>query len=479
VPGFDLSTARLVPAPGSDGWLARVPGVVAWIPAASGDAVDDLLSACLGGSSSVDVLAHVASRLVDPDAPAWPPFALIAARTANVVVVLHGPTEVVVTDEQGSEIRLFGGDAVGSWLNRVFGDIASVRVGDPGDLGRLGPADLRAGVIPAAGAVLAASGLSVEGAGTPLGEAVAGATPASRSLADDAPAAGPAAVAGLPSAEPHGAIPAVAGPGLGSPDLDEVSASREEPAPAQAEDEDQAVTGLAPLGAFEADTEPPVAAAAAGGLFDYEVVATEPEEPIVGSWSRPARIPVAPDSEAETDRAIDISEDPTIIEGSHSSGVGGPPVSGVVCPDDHFNDPRDAFCRVCGLPLAPGLPEVERPRPPLGALVWDTGETTPLVADSLVGRDVGHDSRVASGELAPLEPAGHTESMSRVHAELRAQGWDVLLIDRGSTNGTFIWDEEGRAWHRLSPSQPQVLKPNTVVAFGERTATFDPAPVSV
>jgi RND superfamily putative drug exporter len=66
--------------------------------------------------------------------------------------------------------------------------------------------------------------------------------------------------------------------------------------------------------------------------------------------------------------------------------------------------------------------------------------------------------------------------MSRVHAELRPRGSDLVVIDRGSTNGTFVWDEASRAWQRLVAGQPQAVPAGTVLAFGERTATFESAP---
>jgi FHA domain len=156
-----------------------------------------------------------------------------------------------------------------------------------------------------------------------------------------------------------------------------------------------------------------------------------------------------------------------------ASHTGAGVVSGVYCPRDHLNDPRDEFCRTCGLPLVPGAPEVEGPRPPLGKLTWDNGEVHELLGAALVGRDVGLDGLVVSGELAALVPSGQNDSMSRVHAELRPSGWDVIVIDRGSTNGTFIWDEASKAWQRLLPDEPHVVRPGAVLAFGERTATFE------
>ena len=152
-------------------------------------------------------------------------------------------------------------------------------------------------------------------------------------------------------------------------------------------------------------------------------------------------------------------------------------VRGVCCPRMHLNDPRATSCRVCGLAIEAGAPPVDGPRPPLGRLTWENGEMDRLAGAVLVGRDVALDAAVVAGELAPLVPMGHNDSMSHVHAELRPAGWDVVVIDRASTNGTFVWDEPSRAWQRLSPGEAHVLQAGTVLAFGERTATFEPTDV--
>ena len=132
------------------------------------------------------------------------------------------------------------------------------------------------------------------------------------------------------------------------------------------------------------------------------------------------------------------------------------------------------ICRACGLPIVAGAPRAEGPRPPLGTLTWDNGQVNHMPGAVLVGRDVAYDGAVVTGELTPLVPSGANDSMSRVHAELRPSGWDVVILDRGSTNGTFVWDEASKAWQRLSPGEAHVLQAGAVLAFGERTATFEP-----
>jgi FHA domain len=391
VSAIDISTARLVPGTGTDGWLARLPGAVVWVPGSGHDA-EELISACLTASSPTELLGRVGSRLADPQAAPWPPFAIAASRGPELVAVVHGPVELV-EDQDGEERRLFGGEDVGSWLNRLLRGAGALRAGQAGD--NEGLADLREGVIRASGFLL---------------------VPSSR----------PAAV----RASSYQQAQAV---------------RRDTQAP-----ERQAIR-VPEAVLLDADSPTVVDSV----FTDTDVTIADQESPESALMAERETIGVAAAGQVVTSHA----------------GAGR--VSGVYCPRDHLNDPRDEFCRTCGLPLVPGAPEVEGLRPPLGKLTWDNGEVNELLGAALVGRDVGLDGLVVSGELAALVPSGQNDSMSRVHAELRPSGWDVIVVDRGSTNGTFIWDEASKAWQRLLPDEPHVVRPGAVLAFGERTATFE------
>jgi hypothetical protein len=400
VSGIDISSARLVPGTGTDGWLARLPGAVVWVPGSGHDA-EELISACLTASGPSELLGRVGSRLADPEAAPWPPFAIAASRGPELVAVVHGPVELV-EDQDGEEMRLYGGEDVGSWLNRLLRGAGALRAGRAGD--DEGLADLREGVIRASGFLL---------------------VPSSRPVRQRATAPPPAEVA--PRQSQLSQPPATLATEEAFLDVDSPTVVDQAYADGDVTIADQDSSDRAELA--ERDTLAAAAAAAAAG--------------------RQMLVP--------------------------HTGAGN--VRGVCCPRDHLNDPRDDFCRECGLPLVPGAPEVEGPRPPLGKLTWDNGEVHELLGAALVGRDVGLDGAVVSGELAALVPSGQNDSMSRVHAELRPSGWDVIVIDRGSTNGTFIWDEASRAWQRLLPDEPHVVRPGAVLAFGERTATFETVPV--
>jgi hypothetical protein len=336
----------------------------------------------------MELLGAVGSRLADPRAAPWPPFVVVAARGAELVAVVHGPVEVVV-ERAGDEERLYGGDDVGSWLNKVLAHVQALHAGHGAQAD--GPVDLREGVVRAGGFLM-----------VPCHQAVGDpAEPRSGARTEHAGAGGRNAAAAWTSALRS------AGP--------ERPTAIDPPAPA--EDATLVDPGASGLKGAEADDAPHLT-------------------------PRHSHVPVL--------------------------------VWGVFCPRKHLNDPRTTRCRACGLPIAAGAPHVEGPRPSLGRLTWDNGEVDHLPGAALVGRDVALDGTILAGELAPLVPTGRNDSMSRVHAELRPLGWDVVVIDRGSTNGTFVWDEASRGWQRLLPGEAHVLQAGAVLAFGERTATFEP-----
>ncbi|GAC1599306.1 MAG: hypothetical protein NVS3B21_25710 [Acidimicrobiales bacterium] len=146
-------------------------------------------------------------------------------------------------------------------------------------------------------------------------------------------------------------------------------------------------------------------------------------------------------------------------------------VKGLRCARRHFNRPTASYCSSCGLSMLQQTHIlVEGPRPPLGILVLDDGSAVSLDADYLIGREPGGDSRVARGDLRPLTLRG--TSVSGVHAEVRLDGWRVLVNDLGSTNGTFVAAPGAQGWTRLG-SEPVELEPGFRIAAGGTTMVFE------
>ena len=115
----------------------------------------------------------------------------------------------------------------------------------------------------------------------------------------------------------------------------------------------------------------------------------------------------------------------------------------------------------------------EGERPPLGVLLLSNGESYPLTTNLVIGREPFHHGQVLDGSAEALVPTSKGPSLSRVHAQIRLEGWDVHLVDEGSTNGSYVWDEARRQWIRLVAQQPYVLRPGDQIALGELTATFE------
>jgi hypothetical protein len=151
-----------------------------------------------------------------------------------------------------------------------------------------------------------------------------------------------------------------------------------------------------------------------------------------------------------------------------------PKVKGFLCSRGHLNDPRVLFCNLCGIRMAERTGVfIEGVRPPLGLLVFDNGATVSLDMDYLLGREPETDDRVVSGELRPLLVVDQTGGVSRHHAEIRLEGWDVVLVDIGSANGTLVAPPGAPAWQSLVPNQPVRLVPGMAVRMGSRQFAFE------
>lgn len=147
-------------------------------------------------------------------------------------------------------------------------------------------------------------------------------------------------------------------------------------------------------------------------------------------------------------------------------------VIGVRCKNGHFDDPDVPYCSVCGISMiqttrvpAPGA------RPPLGVLTLDDGVGYPLERGYVLGRIPDRDDLVLSGRARPLPLADRT--VSRVHARVLLTGWDVVLTDAGSSNGTAVCPPGGRGWSAVPAGAAVTLVPGSVLKIGTRQLRYD------
>ncbi|MGY1709275.1 FHA domain-containing protein [Geodermatophilus sp. SYSU D00758] len=299
-------------------------------------------------------------------------------------------------------------------------------------------ADLEAGAVPGAAAVLSP-------APAPGRPAAADAPPATTAVRLPAPGAVPAAPAAVPP--PRSLRKPGRGGAPGTPG-----------------------TGAAPV-APHADAGPhhghgtPVAPAV-------------PEPPV--ELPPPARavslLAPPPPEEAEAPRAplpvVSGEQPPAAL--ARDPDDGRPRVKGFLCSRGHLNDPRVQFCALCGVRMAQQTGVLtDGVRPPLGLLVFDDGATVSLDADYLLGREPETDERVRAGAFRPLLVVDPTGGVSRHHAEIRLEGWDVVLVDTGSANGTLVAARGAPAWSSLVPGQPVQLTPGMAVRMGSRSFAFE------
>jgi hypothetical protein len=149
-------------------------------------------------------------------------------------------------------------------------------------------------------------------------------------------------------------------------------------------------------------------------------------------------------------------------------------VEGVLCPNGHFNHPQAPYCADCGASLsAQEGQSVWRPRPSIGVLVFDDGQTIPVDIDLVIGRQPDRDDAVRAGTARPLPVEDGESAVSRVHAVITLNGWDAEITDRGSANGTYIAPPEATVWTPLEPHQPAPLVSGTRVQVGKRTFVFN------
>lgn len=148
-------------------------------------------------------------------------------------------------------------------------------------------------------------------------------------------------------------------------------------------------------------------------------------------------------------------------------------VDGIYCSRDHFNNPGAIFCTLCGISMVHQTHNLMRgPRPPLGVLLTDTGDVFVLSRDYVVGREPGTAPEVVSGASLPLELVDEEGTMSRVHARILLDGWEVRVSDASSANGTFM-SVDGSEWSRLEPERPVTISPGVRISMGARTLAFE------
>ncbi len=182
-----------------------------------------------------------------------------------------------------------------------------------------------------------------------------------------------------------------------------------------------------------------------------------------------------------------IAKDAVVIEedGAPPAGTerGAPPpeqadspvmVLGRDCAQRHLNHPDAVYCNIDGKALwnvtafmRPG------PRPPLGVLVDDIGNTRTVDRDLVVGRDpAGAELPTDLRGMAMWHLSDPDRSVGRAHAVLRLEEWTLKVGDLGSRNGTYVKSHPGEGQWRSVGAELVDVPPGAIVAFGRRVLRY-------
>lgn len=445
----EWAAATVVPGPG-EGTLARLGPVVLLVGSTDPEVVrpyvDHAATVAANGGQGRQLVRGFALMLSTATEES-PGFAALAPHSTGLAVFVDGDVTVTVDGQQ-----VTGADSL-AWVERLIPwpvDTVSITLAGATAPAAGSPYRLDAGVVPAASVSV------LEGATEPAAVPVAE-EPSVEPVADPAaetgshPAVGPlddSVSSRLSEVEETGAVQA-------APPTPQAPASplpTEPPAP-----------GPSPA-APEAAPEPAPSPAAAP-------VAGRPLPPAPADEHVQFQSVLIDDLEDDDFEPLPIVDDPSQLVDASSPRE---EVRGVYCKNRHFNDPRQLFCAVCGINMVQQTPVlVNGPRPPLGVVVLDDGSVFQLDRPYLLGRDPDADERVLHGDFRSLPIIDRSNQVSRVHARLELRGWDVVLVDNNSTNGTFVHLPRTPDWVRMPSGAEQVLVQGTRVRIGHRTLAFN------
>ena len=149
---------------------------------------------------------------------------------------------------------------------------------------------------------------------------------------------------------------------------------------------------------------------------------------------------------------------------------GGPTVQALVCGAGHPNPTVLDTCRRCGGSLAPAPVVIARPS--LGRVQLSSGQTIELTRSAIVGRNPRVEGTM-HGEVPSTLKIEGIQALSRSHAIIRLEGWQVMVEDLDSANGTTV-TLQGRPPRRLRAGEPIILEHGALIDFGgEVTGTYD------
>ena len=170
----------------------------------------------------------------------------------------------------------------------------------------------------------------------------------------------------------------------------------------------------------------------------------------------------APDSASDAAEPVDAG--PTSVP-SPDDGIQDSAILAVLCQNRHANPPSSTSCRVCGSPLGRRVPQFVA-GPILAVLRASDGSTAEVDRPVLIGRAPSPDrSSSRSPRLMTVPSANH--DISRTHLEVAPAGWQIVVTDLNSTNGTVLVRHGAVDRQQLAPGEPVPVQLGSVIELGD------------
>jgi hypothetical protein len=188
------------------------------------------------------------------------------------------------------------------------------------------------------------------------------------------------------------------------------------------------------------------------------------ELPVPPPTSRPAPAPpVRPVVAA-------ISSEAMVETVNRGSGLapllaGGPTVLAAQCPAGHVTSVVAARCRICGQPV-PQQDGFQIIRPALGVLRLSTGDVVTLDRGVVFGRAPETHAVPSADRPNVMRLHSPHNDLSRTHAEVILDEWNVYVCDLDSTNGTTV-TLPGQAPTRLRPRDRFLLESGAIINLAD------------
>jgi hypothetical protein len=174
----------------------------------------------------------------------------------------------------------------------------------------------------------------------------------------------------------------------------------------------------------------------------------------------------SPAWEAVSDAAVEPVDtaEPT-SEPSPDESIQDSAILAVLCQHGHANPPNSTGCRVCGSPVASKVPQFVA-GPVLAVLRASDGSSAEVDRPVLIGRAPSGDrSSSRSPRLMRVPSPNH--DISRTHLEVAPDGWQIVVTDLNSTNGTVLVRPGAVDRQPLAPGEPVSAQLGSVMELGD------------